>query len=601
MARDAKKLTNKTKRETDEMTQVVEYLHSKGVKPRIKKDQAHMECPECLRNDGRFSINIETGLYSCLHGSCGIKGTFTEFRRIYGDGPMHLAKSTVEPKPKVYVRPKVKIGPVTKSVAEYLEGRGISEFVQDLFQLGSQGDDTILFPYYKDGELYGVKHRTLGKRIWSENDEEPSLYGRDRIEGNTLIICEGEIDAMTMFNYGRNAVSCNRGAKNLDWLDTEKDFLSSFDEIFLCFDMDEAGRTAVEMIANKLGSGRCKDVRLPYKDANECWQNGVTTMEIDECFMKAEAVVFDEPVAKVEDGKRDIRGEVRDMVENEIDGVFYTANIKKDLNITTREEGQKLSRALAHLVEKNIITRHSGKDGCFRKIDSSIEVLDPWNADPTPVPIVLPLGLNEHATIYTRNVIVIAGESNSGKTALCLEMADLNKDKFNINYMSSEMDEPELLIRLTRMGAKQSDWEKVQFQFRFDNFQDKLDQDGLNIIDYLDEGMGEDSSAVNMAKRITEISNSIKRGRKGIVVIVIQKMKGKEFGYGGAGTISRSRLYVTVTAGEEYGRRIMKIIKTKNPGESGTDSKDMELDFTLTAGCQFKKVGDWHRTPGDGK
>ena len=46
----------------------------------------------------------------------------------------------------------------------------------------------------------------------------------------------------------------------------------------------------MEEIVDRLGRHRCKVVRLPHKDANECLVKGVSDGEIRECFDKSESL-----------------------------------------------------------------------------------------------------------------------------------------------------------------------------------------------------------------------------------------------------------------------------------------------------------------------
>ena len=317
------------------MKTVIEYLNSRGIDPKIRGNEAIYDCPFCDDTKQHFAVNTEHGAFLCIR--CDEKGSFVKLQKYYGDNPVRLDAKKGPVVPKTYKRPNVKIGPVQERVANYLESRHLSEFVQDAFGIGSIGNDTILFPFYKNGELYGVKYRPNGDKsdwapgltFWSESGCEPSLFGRDMVQGDALIICEGEIDAMSMLEYGRQAVSVHSGALSLQWLDTEKEFLSGFKEIYLCIDMDEKGRMAVDKIAKRMGSGRCKDVRLPYKDANECLKNGVTKEQIDKCFQDAKVIEFeDSPAVKNNMRKREPRMiKLREDFEDRDDRAEYVKEI----------------------------------------------------------------------------------------------------------------------------------------------------------------------------------------------------------------------------------------------------------------------------------
>jgi twinkle protein len=158
-------------------------------------------------------------------------------------------------------------------------------------------DKNIVFPYYRDDQLIQVKYLGLErengkKKIWAEKNCEPCLFGWQTIpnDSTTLTICEGEIDAMSLYQFGFPALSVPFGAgtgqKN-DWIETEWENLAPYNEIYLCFDKDETGKKAVFEIAERLGRHRCRIVDLPCKDANECLQKEVTCEEISVCFQNA--------------------------------------------------------------------------------------------------------------------------------------------------------------------------------------------------------------------------------------------------------------------------------------------------------------------------
>lgn len=99
----------------------------------------------------------------------------------------------------------------------------------------------------------------------------PCLFGWQAIDNLTkaVVICEGEVDAMTWAQWGFPALSVPFGAKNLDWIDYEWENLEPFDDIYLAFDDDEAGREGLKDIVRRIGMHRCRIVELPCKDANE--------------------------------------------------------------------------------------------------------------------------------------------------------------------------------------------------------------------------------------------------------------------------------------------------------------------------------------------
>jgi twinkle protein len=66
------------------------------------------------------------------------------------------------------------------------------------------------------------------------------------------------------------------------------DFVSSFDEVVLCFDSDEPGKEAAYRVAELLPPGKTKIASLPRKDANEMWMNSEGTA-LRSCLWQAQA------------------------------------------------------------------------------------------------------------------------------------------------------------------------------------------------------------------------------------------------------------------------------------------------------------------------
>lgn len=86
------------------------------------------------------------------------------------------------------------------------------------------------------------------------------------LDGGELVICEGEIDAITWAQFGYPAVSVPSGAKYLGWIDLCWEWLQRFKKIHIAFDEDNAGRAKVIEIVTRLGLARTDIIRLPEKE-----------------------------------------------------------------------------------------------------------------------------------------------------------------------------------------------------------------------------------------------------------------------------------------------------------------------------------------------
>lgn len=122
------------------------------------------------------------------------------------------------------------------------------------------------------------------------------LYGKNLIEDNVseLVICEGEIDALSWNSWGIPAVSVPNGVSDFEWIDIDWDWLARFEKIYVSTDMDDAGKPCAIEICKRLGMHRCFIVQLPHKDANACLQADLTRDTMLGCLQAAKALELEE-------------------------------------------------------------------------------------------------------------------------------------------------------------------------------------------------------------------------------------------------------------------------------------------------------------------
>lgn len=233
-----------------------------------------------------------------LNRHIGLPEAITEAKRYLG-----IAEPVFSPqRQNNYMRPSEKSlgeNQLNSAVKNYLMlERKLTADTLEKFKIKSIGRD-IIFPYWRSNVLIQIKKLGLDrdggkKRISVEKNCEPCLFGWQAINNNVreVTLTEGEFDAMTLNQYGINALSLPFGGGTGNkhrWLETEFDRLSLFDDIYLCFDQDETGQSTVIDLIERLGRHRCHVVSLPYKDANECLQRGVTKEAIQLCFASAKS------------------------------------------------------------------------------------------------------------------------------------------------------------------------------------------------------------------------------------------------------------------------------------------------------------------------
>lgn len=180
--------------------------------------------------------------------------------------------------------PKPKGQPMSLLQYEFsdLVKRKIPEHIARQFKYGighdNQGVTCQVANYYnKDKEIVGQKIRYPDKTFKFVGDSKASLMFGMQLWGNTgkrLIITEGEIDALSVAtaNDGKYPViSLKNGANSAKKEIAEHiDWINGYDEVYLWFDNDDAGRKAVEEVVTLIPADKLRIIRHPdYKDANE--------------------------------------------------------------------------------------------------------------------------------------------------------------------------------------------------------------------------------------------------------------------------------------------------------------------------------------------
>ncbi len=194
----------------------------------------------------------------------------------------------------------------------------------------TQDGNAICFPFMEkdeEGKFVNVHRKYLnidrpdGKKVtWASKGTKRCLYAKNLISDNVseITITEGEIDALSFLSWGIPAVSIPNGVADFEWIDVDWDWLSRFERINVCMDMDEPGKACANEICKRLGLHRCYIVFLPKKDVNECLCEGVTRDVMLKCLADAKAIELDE-IKKPDD----FRKEVTDYYETDPSSVGY--------------------------------------------------------------------------------------------------------------------------------------------------------------------------------------------------------------------------------------------------------------------------------------
>lgn len=308
------------------------------------------------------------------------------------------------------------------------------------------------------------------------------------------------------------------------------------------------------------------------------------------------------------------------------EGKFTTNQIDSEFNLRTRQEKNNRSYILNRLSKQGLIRKEGQRSGEWRIVAKDCEAMDIFGSGVEKIQIPLPLGISQMVNVYPGSIVVIAGSSNSGKSAMALnfihatfaylstlrniyniynipaclsstrkkpenfaeylaEYMDPQSQEAEVHYFNSEMAAPEMRDRLEAFPGGAEAFRKVNFWKRSSDFADAIRPNGINVIDYME--------AYDEFWKVGQWINEIhKELNKGIAVIVLQKKKGNETGRGGELTIEKPRLYLSIESNPPHGG-ICKIVKAKSFVDPQSNPNGKELDFKLVNGATFQPISGW--------
>ena len=281
--------------------------------------------------------------------------------------------------------------------------------------------------------------------------------------------------------------------------------------------------------------------------------------------------------------KRSWTQEIREWAQT-TSGYFSTATCDRELNILSKDNKAKRRVVFSRLVEEGVLQRHPSRDGIFRRVDTESVKMDLSQPVSDGEDINLPLGLNELVKLYPGNIVIVAGEKDSGKTAFCLNVVADNLITWEQHYFNCEMGNEEMTLRLREFdNVDMKDFAKyANFYERSENFADAIvpGKGVLNIIDY----MAIYENHYLIGQWLEDIHQKLDGA---IAIVAIQKPRGRDLGVGGDVTLNLPRLYLAMSSGK------VKIVSAKNRKDRAKNPNGMELRFKLVAGFKFLPTDRW--------
>jgi hypothetical protein len=325
-----------------------------------------------------------------------------------------------------------------------------------------------------------------------------------------------------------------------------------------------------------------------------------------------------------EEAIRPLKQRIEEYVD-EVSGVFHVKDIDWELDINDKNEKNNRRQILYRLEKEGVIKRYGNKSGMYRKVDQHKQYVNIFNAKVQTVFLPFPLGLSELVAVMPKNIVVIAGSSNAGKTSLVMDMIHkilnykaqkVNNTRTFDNFMvskdqgeplsqlinrqltgsndpvpvlfaTSEMGDTELRYKCSQFegGLKSWDHSNLEIIERSENFQDIIKPNGINVIDYIEFHdkfwlVGEDLRAIH------------DKLDKGICIVNIQKNETKTVGKGGSVTKEKARLYLALDNNDPYGKTC-RIEKCKIPLNPAYNPNGKTIDFDIDKNGMIKEQSEW--------
>jgi len=316
--------------------------------------------------------------------------------------------------------------------------------------------------------------------------------------------------------------------------------------------------------------------------ASNCCEVGGEQFTDQEAMLKVKSAL-----QRAEVRTRNLAEDVREFIED-ANGVFMSTEVHKYTQVSTRKEKKNVSEILRRLVEEGIIERHGSKNGCFRKINKSLSLVNFADIEEgEPTDIRLPFALERYVEVQPGDIVTYSAPPNVGKTAIMIECVKLNMRKYKTYYWSTEIGQRNIRKRIAKQDQIPLNKWNFEFSDDFGDYKDaiKQDPDGLHIIDYVE--MKGDQQVYEIPKILTSIHDELKNG---VAIIAMQMNKDKDHSFGGQQTLAKPSLAVMIKS--DFPSSKMTVLKAKNH-RTDENPYRFQMCFKIVQGIKLIPEGTW--------
>lgn len=264
------------------------------------------ECPVCLNKDSLGVYLREDGSY---HGKCFNISCQEHINDPYGQGGVPKKTQSKEGLDNVARSNIQSLG------FHDLLSRGISKKICKIYGVYSRvdpsGNDLVhYYQHTKNGEIKAYMERRVGDKKFRNigKVEGPEFFGQSEagFGGRMIVVTEGQTDCMAtkqlFLEQGKNyrVVSIPNGVSSaMSCFKNNYEFISSFENIILAFDMDDPGRLCAEQVGSLFEPNRVKSMYMSEKDPNDMLIAGKSREFLSDLFNAKES--FPDGIVSVDD------------------------------------------------------------------------------------------------------------------------------------------------------------------------------------------------------------------------------------------------------------------------------------------------------------
>ena len=329
-------------------------------------------------------------------------------------------------------------------------------------------------------------------------------------------------------------------------------------------------------------------------------QIGETAQTLNKLNQTEQNCTNTEQLNKLEQTGKYIWRLIDDWYPQHLDEQFDLETVCRQLDLKTREERQHASKKLNYDNGKKL--EKSGR--LYRYTNITIVPIPWWESGKEDyVAIRFPsnhqkddlsyFSFQDSVRLSPASVIVVAGQTNAGKSCFARNLVWDNMDKFKVRYMVSQTSGPAFARYANSMTwadpMKDSKSPKFDLIERYEDFQDLMLPDALNIVDWLDADKIE---AWKIGLLIKQMQLKLKTG---LLVVMIQKNAEAAWGSGGQKSAKWADLYLTMDYNKEKSFTRLEIAKAKEwIGNHDPNGKIYGLEI-INYGSQFANIREVRR------